>query len=446
MIGLLRIGGIAMAAVLALLVAIAVATRLPGVQTWLGQQVAAEVGPGVIVGRVGVAVWPALGVKLVDSRVEDPEGRTVLTIGTLHLDLELATLVRQRKIAVSAVDLADVVAHVDLRKGAAGAALDVLSGLFARPRADNSGAASRPGAVERAEVSTPIEATDVTILIRPAGEKTAPLKLIFPKLDVQVRRPPGDATLSITTRAALASGSLDLSVESTARPEGRALQVKARAVDLAVDEIFAEPPGDFRRLTLDAELRRPAGARDLSGEGQLRLSEGVVSSASLGALLWKALFSLLPGNGDGASELVRSKPTTLDQLTTRFAVRQRRVELSEFDLKADDYTVAGDGTVGFDAGLDLDLRVYLTPSGLTKMLVVAELPLADVPVKLPPIPLAVTGTLQDPVVQAKISALPSDWIGYGARAAEKLPKGVLGAARSLLKDGGKRSRELLDPR
>jgi hypothetical protein len=81
MIALLRIGGIAMAAVLALLVAIAVATRLPGVQRWLGAHVAAEVGSGVIVGRVGVALWPALGVKLVDSRVEDPEGRSRCTTG-----------------------------------------------------------------------------------------------------------------------------------------------------------------------------------------------------------------------------------------------------------------------------------------------------------------------------------------------------------------------------
>jgi hypothetical protein len=143
---------------------------------------------------------------------------------------------------------------------------------------------------------------------------------------------------------------------------------------------------------------------------------------------------------------VRSKPTILEHLTTRFAVRQRRVELRDLELNADDYAVTGDGVVGFDAGLDLDLRVSLTPRGLTKMLVVAELPLSDVPVKLPPIPLAVTGTLQDPVVQAKITALPSDWLGYGVRAAEKLPKGVLGAARSLLKEGGKRGRELLDQR
>lgn len=434
---------VALLAVLALLiVALHGASRVDGVQRWLGRQVAERLGAGVAVGRVAVSTWPPLGVRALDATIEDPRsGRAVLSIAELTLALDIAGLPARPRVAVDAVAIDDAVLVVDLREDGGAGALDAIAELFAgrqgRPRDD----APR----RRRAVDLPVAATDVTVVIQPADAAEPPVELVFPRLDVAVSRAAGDATLAIAVDADVAGGSLAVSIRSTDRQESRDVEIDLRAGELALREIFAAPPADFQRASIEMSLQRPAGATATTGTGQVRLRDGVISSASLGAALWRAVFELLPGGGGGAADLVRSQPTRLEHLTTRFALRQRRVELRDLELRADDYQITGDGSVGFDARLALDLRVFLTPAGLTKMLLVADLPAAPLPVaKLPPIPIEVSGTIDDPVVTAQGTTLPLALLGGTAEVAEELTGGILDRAREVLDGGTKRALELFD--
>lgn len=431
---LVRIGVAALVAIAVAVLAIHAATRMDGVQRWLGREVATALGPGVAVGVVDVSLMPPPGIRLREARIESPKDqRTIIEIDQLGIDIEIGHLLRERKIRVTAVSVDDAVVHVDLRSGRVGESLDVITALFA----DGTAAKSPPKEESPPRsLELPVEATDVTVLVQPADEKAQPVRLVFPRLHAITRRPAGEKTLTVDVDSELAQGSFSVAITSTKRDAGRAIEAEVHAADLLLREIFVDPPGDFQRATLDASLRRPAGSTDLMGDGTLRLAGGVVSSASLGAALWKAVFGLLPGAGSHAAELVRSKPTVLESLTTRFALRERRVDLSGLELDADDYFVTGDGSIGFDSKLSMDLQVRLTPAGLTKMLLVADLPLSRLPVKkLPPIPLRVSGTMRKPIVRASIDSLPSGILDYGAGTAEEVTKDIVDAARGLFKKG-----------
>lgn len=429
-----RIAGAALVAIAVAVLAIHAATRMDAVQRWLGREVAAVLGPGVAVGVVDVSLMPPPGVRLREARIENlGDRRSIVEIGELGIDIEIGHLLRERELRVTAVSVDEAVVHVDLRSGRLGESLEVITSLFA----GDAAASPRPAETSAPRaLDLPVDATDVTVLVQPADERAQPVRLVFPRLHAATRRPAGEQTLTIDVDAELANGSLSVAITSTRQAAGRALGVEVDAADLSLREIFAEPPGDFQRASLAGSLRRAAGAAHLTGDGSLRLTGGVVSSASLGAALWKAVFGLLPGGGAGAAELVRSKPTVLESLSTRFALRERHVDLHDLELDADDYFVTGDGSVGFDSKLSMELQVQLTPSGLTKMLVAARLPLSALPVKkLPPIPLRVSGTMRKPIVRAGIDSLPAGVLNYGADAAEKFTKGVADAARGLLEKG-----------
>ena len=214
-----------------------------------------------------------------------------------------------------------------------------------------------------------------------------------------------------------ATGSYDLRTAS--RPS---FAVNAKLADINVEKLRAAIPAvaRFRTGTLGANLDlRGAGAgweaiqRVLSGNGSLRIAEGVLTEFNPAGGTLRALMLLPTFTGSGLQRFFDAHPrvfgasdTPFDQLDGKLEIREGWIHVGEFVLDTSDYALSGRGRYSL-AG-ELDLKTALTFSKpLSEELLAAEPRLryargADGRVQLP---VALRGTPPKVAVVPDVSAL-----------------------------------------
>jgi uncharacterized protein involved in outer membrane biogenesis len=170
-------------------------------------------------------------------------------------------------------------------------------------------------------------------------------------------------------------------------------------------------------------------ARGVNGSGRLELRGGTIPSSSILGAIWQTLVPLT----HAGREPPIAAPTRVDRLTQSFALQTGRMHTSDLRLVTDDYTITGKGIVGLNGTLDLDTEVAMTAAGMTKLLLMASLPLAGEAARLPPIPTRISGTLGDPIVRPEIEDLPIATVKGLFRGAERAGRTLSGAAGSGLR-------------
>lgn len=179
-------------------------------------------------------------------------------------------------------------------------------------------------------------------------------------------------------------------------------------------------------------------ARQAAGSGRIEMHGGTIPSSSIIAAMWHAMVPLLSPR-DAPTRL--GAPTRVDRMTESFTLRNGRMDTDDLRLVTDDYTVTGSGTVTLDGGLDLDTSVAMTPSGVAKLLVMAELPVPDEVPNLPAIPTRIRGTVGSPIIVPAVTRIPFAALqgvfhgltGAGKAVTENADKGLRGLGRELRK-------------
>jgi hypothetical protein len=179
----------------------------------------------------------------------------------------------------------------------------------------------------------------------------------------------------------------------------------------------------FARLDLDSEFSGravPDFPARLHATGALYLSDGTMRAVSVLRPIWEALV------GQGRVTDAMARPTThVQEISGTFALRKGRVDTTDFALVSDDYNATAVGTVGLDGRLDLQARIQVTAHGVQQMLVFGSLPLPTSALPtLPPIPAAVTGNLQNPVIRPNMSALPATTVKWLVETVLQTPRSL----------------------
>jgi AsmA-like C-terminal region len=219
-----------------------------------------------------------------------------------------------------------------------------------------------------------------------------------------------------------------LSVEG-AVPSQMAAMLGTRGTDLT-----------FARLDVDSEFSGravPDFPAHLLATGTLYMSDGTMRAASVLRPIWQALI----GQGQ-VSEAMARPMTHVQEIGGTFALRQGEIHTTDFSLASDDFNATALGSVRLDGQLDLQARIQVTARGVQKMLVFGSLPLPTSALPgLPPIPAAVTGNLQDPLIRPNVSALPATTVKWLVETLMQTPRSLGEAAAHRLGqfwDGAKR--------
>jgi uncharacterized protein involved in outer membrane biogenesis len=181
-------------------------------------------------------------------------------------------------------------------------------------------------------------------------------------------------------------------------------------------------------------------AQNAQGTGRVEMRGGTIPSSSIIGAMWQAI---VPRVAVRATPIRFGAPTRVDHLTESFVLRDGRMTTNDLSLVTDDYTVTGTGSIGLDGRLDLDTNVALTPEGVTKLLLMASLPVPDEVPDLPAVPTDITGTVGSPTILPAVSAIPSAAIrglfrgvvGAGELVTDKADKGLRGLVGGLERAG-----------
>lgn len=181
-----------------------------------------------------------------------------------------------------------------------------------------------------------------------------------------------------------------------------------RCVEL-LTAITGEPPEyGCEIFNAEAAVRGPwSGAETVAqhaqGTGRVETRGGTIPSSSIIGAIWRAI---VPRLAVGAKPTRFGAPTRVEHLTQSFVLADGRMTTNDLSLVSDDYTVTGTGSIGLDGTLNLDTDIALTPEGVTRLLVMASLPVPDAVPNLPPIPTDITGTVGSPTVVPVVTAIP----------------------------------------
>lgn len=223
----------------------------------------------------------------------------------------------------------------------------------------------------------------------------------------------GEQALHLTSaRASLYGGTWTQSgIVTLADPPD--FDVSVRAEGIACDALLIAVTGEHpeygcEHLNAAADVRgewrgADSVAAHAQGSGHVELTGGTIPSSSIIGALWHALVPLV---ASGREPRNIGDATRVDRLTESFALRGGRMHTTDLSLITDDYSVTGTGSIGLNGTLDLDTEVALTPSGVTKLLVMAALPIPGELPNLPPISTRITGTVGSPFVRPDVEELP----------------------------------------
>ncbi len=165
----------------------------------------------------------------------------------------------------------------------------------------------------------------------------------------------------------------------------------------------------------------------LTGRGRLSLRGGSIPS---GELLTSILEAMAPSRRAGKQ---RQRANRLIELTQTFTVASALVRTEDLRLQTHDYQLTGKGTVGFDQRVDLATEVTLTARGIQAMLSLGSIPLPTGALPpLPPVPMQISGTIDDPIMHTTASGLPQAAVKWLADAILGAPARIGGAVLSPL--------------
>lgn len=171
-----------------------------------------------------------------------------------------------------------------------------------------------------------------------------------------------------------------------------------------------------------------AWERTLRGSGEIVVRDGRLPGFNIFEVVIKALLGvfakIVPVGRLGSL----SEENAFEIFRQRFTIDRGRVWSEDIHLMTIDYELRGRGSVGLDQTLDYDTKVQLTTHGTQKMIAVASLPILDTSkTKVAPIPVRITGTLENPSIVPNASV-----ISLGAL--RGLFRGLKGGVDALLKE------------
>jgi uncharacterized protein involved in outer membrane biogenesis len=227
----------------------------------------------------------------------------------------------------------------------------------------------------------------------------------------------GGDTLRLTSAHASAYGGTWTQSGTVAMNDIPLFEVTLQADEVDCEALLtavtgARPDYGCERLTAHAAVRGAwTGAETVAqraeGTGHIELRGGTIPASSIIGAIWEALIPLVPvGRRGGEAVRDPAAATHVDRLTESFALSGGRMHTDDLSLVTDDYMLSGTGIIDLDGRLDLDTEIAMTPAGVTKLFIMAALPMPGDPGRLPPIPTAITGTLSDPDVRPQVFDLP----------------------------------------
>jgi AsmA protein len=296
-----------------------------------------------------------------------------------------------------------------------GAKTLALDGYLPKP-----GAAKTAAAAKDAPPAFP--GKDDAIDLRLTAERLEVKKLVLTGLDATAALRRGVAEVG-RFRAGLAGGSLSGSARAETANPALPVSLRLEGTNLAAGPLLAALAGRepiTGTAAVSADLTAQARdentlVRTLSGKASLSLTNGVIAGLNLSPDVLSSPMSLLTFGLGGADEAPKGGASGTRITSARLSATLKNGQAATKDLQvlAPPHKVTGQGTVDLP-GRTLDMRLLAHVAGV-----------ADIPV-------AVTGSLDDPSVTPDLAAIPAGAVTGAAGAAVKALTDPGGTAKGVL--------------
>jgi hypothetical protein len=401
--------------------------RAPSVQGWLGERVAAAVGPEVRVEFIKLSLARGFGIRLLGIEVrnlENPDQDLVLSAESARLIFD-PDLLLDGEFEIQSVFVEHPVLMVEASEHSSFKIADVLIDIFSRD-AELAEKASDVGPDPESngfEVSVDYRDTRIVFVDSSgsSGDDPVVLKLERIRGALDYNKEDGRFDLTLVSRPERSGGIELLGHYGEGEHPGR-FHITLTVEHFVPDELLENTRlnADYLggRFEVSGDLAAEGAVGDtLKGQGKFRLFGGTIGESGAGNLVWKALLSIVPRNekkdGEASTPSSATGPAKIEYFKTSLSIAEGSVEVESLNFVTDDYQVIGQGTIALDTTLDLQLEASLTPEGLKKTLAFGRIPVPTGPLKmLPPTPLAVSGTVAEPQVRPIIAELPLANAGY----------------------------------
>lgn len=163
----------------------------------------------------------------------------------------------------------------------------------------------------------------------------------------------------------------------------------------------------------------------IAGEGRLDLRGGFVPSSRLLQAVFLAILDRLPLLGNLADDASTVSRTPIERARIPFRIAEGRFHSDALTLITGDYRLNGKGSLSHDLEIAAEIELSLTRDGTSKLLAFGAVsnPLRDA-LRIPAIPVEVTGPLDAPRIRADVSRLPMttlhELLGLPSRAGDAL--------------------------
>jgi hypothetical protein len=139
------------------------------------------------------------------------------------------------------------------------------------------------------------------------------------------------------------------------------------------------------------------------------VTDGVLTSANLLSRVTSAL--------DGAgSDPVEARETPFERLSADFDIRDRVLVTSNLEFRSTDLDLDGEGTIGFDSSLGLEVTASISPDGSASL--VRQVPQLEFRVGRDgrlTLPMRIDGTLIEPRVGIDLRRVLEEGLGRSLR-------------------------------
>jgi AsmA protein len=258
--------------------------------------------------------------------------------------------------------------------------------------------------------------------LRLTAERVNVKKLALTGLDVQASLRQGVAEVS-RFRAGLAGGSLSGSLRAETANPARPVAVRLEGSNLAAGTLLSALTGR-EPLTGTAAVSADLAAqardentllRTLSGKASLSLTNGIILGLNLSPEILSSPMSLLTFGLGGKDDAAKGAPagTRITSAKLSATIKNGQATTRDLAIQAPPHKVTGQGTVDIP-GRTLDMQILAHVAGV-----------ADIPV-------AVTGSLDDPSVRPDLAAIPAAAVTGAAGAALRAVTDPGGAAKGVL--------------
>jgi hypothetical protein len=209
-----------------------------------------------------------------------------------------------------------------------------------------------------------------------------------------------------------------------------------QASDIDFKELVAtlgenEPKDGFETLSASAKVQGvwtgpETWLNTLKGTAKVNLADGEMTSSRMIRAILRATIGLIPGYSYIERQPV---PGMLERLELPCAIHDAKCFTEEFVFISSAYHVTGDGSVGFDANVDLNTRVVLTEGGMATIYGLVSVPFRrKSSPTFTPIPVKITGPISKPTFVPDVSGVSMAPV----RAALGVGKGAVGVGKGVV--------------